>query len=59
MQRQAVYLAGVMMVIVAAPAFAGISTVPEIDGGSLTTGLGLLAGGLLLLRARRGAKKEN
>ena len=26
---------------------------PEIDGGSLTTGLGLLSAGILMLRARR------
>jgi hypothetical protein len=29
---------------------------PEIDGGSMATGLGLLAAGILILRARRGAK---
>ena len=27
---------------------------PEIDGGTLTTGLGLLTAGVLILRARRG-----
>jgi hypothetical protein len=26
---------------------------PEIDGGTLTTGLGLLTAGVLILRARR------
>jgi uncharacterized protein (TIGR03382 family) len=30
--------------------------VPEIDGGSLSMGLGLLGGSVLLLRARRGTK---
>jgi hypothetical protein len=46
-----------MLVIVCAatPAVAGGSVVPEIDGGSLATGLGLLSGGLLILRARWGA----
>ena len=33
---------------------AWISAVPEIDGGTLVSGLGLLAGGALLLRARFG-----
>lgn len=31
-------------------------TVPEIDGGSLAAGLGLLGAGVLWLRARRGVK---
>jgi hypothetical protein len=29
---------------------------PEIDGGSLAAGLGLLAAGILLVRARRSSK---
>jgi hypothetical protein len=29
---------------------------PEIDAGSLSAGLGLLAGGILILRARRRSK---
>jgi len=29
-----------------------VSAVPEIDGASITAGLGLLAGGVLLVRAR-------
>jgi hypothetical protein len=55
--RQAVYIAGLMAVLVfaATPVFAGGAVVPEIDGGSLATGLGLLSGGLLILRARWGA----
>ena len=41
----------------AMPAFATISgNVPEIDGASLSAGLGLLAGGVLWLRARRKSK---
>ncbi len=31
---------------------------PEIDGGSLATGLGLLSGGLMILRSRWGAKRR-
>ena len=56
--RQAVYAAGLTFVVVfaATPVFAGVSVVPEIDGGSVATGLGLLAGGMLMLRARLGRK---
>lgn len=57
--RQAIlYVAGVTLVLVsiATPSFAGFTVVPEIDGGSVSTGLGLLAGGVLLLRARFGRK---
>jgi hypothetical protein len=36
---------------------AGVVTqVPEIDAGSITAGLGLLAGGILILRSRRRSK---
>jgi hypothetical protein len=35
---------------------ASVDVVPEIDGGTLTTGLGLLTAGVLILRARRGSK---
>jgi len=34
-------------------AFAGIFVAPEIDGASATSAIVLLAGGLLILRARR------
>lgn len=57
--RNAMYGAGLLVVLLsltATPVFAGGSVVPEIDGGSLTTGLGLLAGGVLMLRARLGRK---
>jgi len=56
--RQAVYIAGLILVFVsmAAPASAGVPQVPEIDGGSLSAGLGLLAGGVLMLRARFGRR---
>jgi hypothetical protein len=33
-----------------------VASVPEIDAGSVSAGLGLLAGGLLILRARRRSK---
>ena len=61
MRGQRVYITGLMAVLVfATPVFAGASTapVPEIDGGSLTMGLGLLSGSLLILRARWGAKRR-
>ena len=59
MQRLAVYAAVLMlMVSVATPVFAGAGAAPapEIDGSSLSAGLGLLTGGALLLRARLGRK---
>ena len=41
----------------AMPAFArGVSEVPEIDGSSLSVGLGLLGAGVLWLRSRRRSK---
>ena len=50
-----------VLLATAMPAFAGTPGVPEIDGGSLSAGLGLLivallAGGVLWLRARRRSK---
>jgi hypothetical protein len=33
-----------------------VPAAPEIDAGSLAAGLGILAGGLLILRARRRSK---
>ena len=33
-----------------------IGAAPEIDPGSISAGLALLAGGVLMLRARRGSK---
>ena len=39
-----------------APLAATASTVPEIDGGTLSTGLAMLAAGVLIVRARRRAK---
>jgi hypothetical protein len=37
-------------------AFASITTAPEISPTSISAGLALLAGGVLMLRARRGSK---
>ena len=50
--KVAVYLVGVTMVILsmASDAFAG-AVAPEIDPSSLSAGLGLLAGGVLIARA--------
>jgi hypothetical protein len=46
-----------VLLATALPAFAGqTGTVPEIDGASLSAGLGLLAGGVLWLRTRRRSK---
>jgi len=44
---------GVLTIVCSAstPAFA-VTAVPEIDGGSLTAGLGLLGAGVMMLRAR-------
>lgn len=55
--RQALYGTGMAIVLVSlgTPLLAGF-VVPEIDGGSVTTGLGLLAGGILMLRARMARK---
>ena len=55
---QGVLAAAVVMVAVGVPLFAGTPTagVPEIDGSSLSAGLGLLGAGVLWLRARRGSK---
>ena len=50
---------GVMLVVHAAGADAlasGASEVPEVSPGSISAGVALLAGGILLLRARRGSK---
>ena len=50
------YVAVLAAVVLAAqaPLWASVvSPVPEIDGGSISAGLGLLAAGVLMLRARR------
>ena len=52
--RRIVYGAGLLTVLasLSTTVMAGAPVVPEISGGSLSTGLGLLAGGILMLRAR-------
>jgi hypothetical protein len=52
------YGAGFLMIVLSLTATLGAVPVaaPEIDGGSLTTGLGLLSGSLLILRSRWRAK---
>ena len=53
--RQALYAAGMVVVLasIATSLQAGIpNPVPEVDGASISAGLGLLGGGVLLLRAR-------
>ena len=55
----AAYGLGLLTILVAthAPAFAGTPNVaPEIDGGSLSAGLGLLAASVLIVRARMRSK---
>ena len=50
----------VILLSLTAAVSAGASTAPapEIDGGSVTTGLGLLTGGLMILRSRWGANSR-
>lgn len=53
--RVALYVSGLAMVIASlatSVSAGGPRAVPEIDGASITAGLGLLAGGVLLVRAR-------
>ncbi len=49
------YVFGILMAVhcMGNIAFAGTLTVPEIDASSVTVGLGLLAAGLLVFRARK------
>ena len=56
--RRIVYGAGFLMVLasLSTAVMAGTTGVPEISGGSLSMGLGLLAGGILMLRARFGRR---
>lgn len=57
--RGALYSAGMVIILASLvrPVFAGVSpTVPEIGPDSIVTGLGLLAGGILVVRARWRAK---
>lgn len=56
--RQLMYVAGLAMVLgsLVTPVMASIPTVPEIDASSLSLGLGLLAGAVLILRSRKHRK---
>ena len=57
--RVVVYSLGLLLIANALSAnlLAGFQiAVPEIDPGSISAGLGLLAGGILILRARRRPK---
>ena len=56
--RRIVYGAGLltMLASLSTAVTAGQTGVPEISGGSLSMGLGLLAGGILMLRARFGRR---
>jgi hypothetical protein len=50
--------AAVMVAVhaLASNALASANVVPEIGPGSISAGLALVAGGVLMLRARRGSK---
>jgi hypothetical protein len=50
------YALGVLLAVLsmASVALAGAVQTPEIDASSVTVGLGVLAAGVLLLRARKG-----
>ena len=52
------YGLGLLMALVSVGSnvMAGGVQVPEIDGNTLTTGLGLLTAGILVLRSRRQSK---
>jgi hypothetical protein len=53
------YTLGLLLILFSAVRnlLAGTATAaPEIDAGSISAGFGLLAGGLLILRARRRSK---
>ena len=57
--RVATYSLGLALIANALGAhlLAGVPvSVPEIDAGSISAGLGLLAGGILILRSRRRSK---
>ena len=56
--RRAMYLSGfaIVMASLGATVMATPAVVPEIDGGSLASGIGLLTGGILMLRSRLGRK---
>ncbi|HEY4363797.1 MAG TPA: hypothetical protein VGN17_22710 [Bryobacteraceae bacterium] len=48
----------ILLTSVASIALAGALPAPEIDASTATAAVGLLAGGLLVLRSRRNKKKS-
>jgi hypothetical protein len=56
--RVVTYSLGLLVIASALGAnlLAGAPAVPEIDASSISAGLGLLAGGILILRSRRRSK---
>jgi hypothetical protein len=56
--KVATYVLGISIVMLSAASYAYAGFVaPEIEPGSITAGLGLLAGGLLIARARWRSKQ--
>ena len=51
-----VSVVGVLLAIPGDALAGGFSAAPEIDGASISAGLGLLAAGILILRSRRRTK---
>ena len=59
MRYRAFYISGLAIALLSMTTAAhagGAPTTPEIDGVSLSAGLGLLAAGVLLIRSRRRSK---
>jgi uncharacterized protein (TIGR03382 family) len=56
--RACMYAMGLSLLVYSAGShlLAGVTTTPEIDGGSISAGLGLLTAAVLILRARRRSK---
>ena len=53
--RKAMYSVGFMVVLASLSATVlatPVAVAPEIDGGSIASGIGLLTGGMLMLRSR-------
>lgn len=61
MLRKALYGTGLLAIVLSLPVtlVAGTAVVPEIDGSSLSMGIGLLSGAVLILRSRSGARKRS
>jgi hypothetical protein len=56
--RMCAYGCGLLVLVLSASVeiFAAVAPAPEIDGGSLATGLGVLAASVLIIRARMRSK---